>query len=492
MITSDPTPPSSSDSDWSGTTAPTTFTFAAGTTDGNKTLYGWAKDAAGNVSFSSVPVKLDQTAPVVTFSAPTVSKSIVSGVTLSATDTGGSGVTGYMITASSTTPSPSDSGWSPTAPGSYTFIPGTLDGSKILYGWAIDAAGNISFSSAPVTLDQTPPTIAITTVANPTNQNSQTLGITASDTNGVTSVTVQVGTGAAVPATISGIGWVYALTGLIEGPNGNDITVTALDTAGNSAIATTKIIVDKTLPTLTLATITSPTKLTDQLLGGSVSSSSQTIASVTVQVGTGTTAAATITGGSWSYQLSALPAGSNSITIVARDTLGNSSTTSTTIIVDQAAPTLTIDPVTTPTSLTTQTITGTTTDANGIKTLTINGATVAVATNGTFSHTVALTNGSNTITIMATDNAGNTTLAQRTIVSNQLYPTGDINNDGVVDVADALQALQIAVGLKSATADNIAKGDVAPLVNGKPVPDGVIDIGDAVVILQKVVDPKKW
>lgn len=47
-ITESATPPLAGALGWT-TTAPTTYTF---TTDGNKTLYAWAKDAAGNISDS--------------------------------------------------------------------------------------------------------------------------------------------------------------------------------------------------------------------------------------------------------------------------------------------------------------------------------------------------------------------------------------------------------------------------------------------------------
>ena len=59
-------------------------------------------------------------------------------------------MTGYMANESSTTPSATAAGWSASAPASYTF---TSAGSKILYAWAKDAAGNVSSSrSAQVTI----------------------------------------------------------------------------------------------------------------------------------------------------------------------------------------------------------------------------------------------------------------------------------------------------------------------------------------------------
>lgn len=69
---------------------------------------------------------------------------------------------------------------------------------------------------------------------------------------------------------------------------------------------------------------------------------------------------------------------------------------------------------------------------------------------------------------------------------------GDLNNDGGIDVADALRTLQIAVGLLSPTQQDWARADVAPLVSGKPTPNGKIDVSDALVILERSVGVVTW
>ncbi|HSB32884.1 MAG TPA: hypothetical protein VLG39_00360 [Nitrospirota bacterium] len=63
---------------------------------------------------------------------------------------------------------------------------------------------------------------------------------------------------------------------------------------------------------------------------------------------------------------------------------------------------------------------------------------------------------------------------------------------GQVSVRDALRALKIGVGLINPTANDLAHGDVAPLVNGKPQPDGKIDVEDALVILRRGVGLISW
>jgi alpha-tubulin suppressor-like RCC1 family protein len=64
---------------------------------------------------------------------------------------------------------------------------------------------------------------------------------------------------------------------------------------------------------------------------------------------------------------------------------------------------------------------------------------------------------------------------------------GDANQDGVVDIADAVLALRAAVNLVTPTQAQIAAIDAAPLVNGLPTRDGTISVGDALLVLRKVI-----
>lgn len=106
-------------------------------------------------------VTTDTTAPVIgSFVIPATSTTLsVNITTFTATDA--TGVTGYKLTETSTTPLASDSGWLSTAPTTYTF---TTPGAKTLYAWAKDANGNISSSvndSVIITLaDTTAPVIS--------------------------------------------------------------------------------------------------------------------------------------------------------------------------------------------------------------------------------------------------------------------------------------------------------------------------------------------
>jgi subtilisin family serine protease/regulation of enolase protein 1 (concanavalin A-like superfamily) len=100
--------------------------------------------------------QIDTTAPTVTaFSVPPSHWSLTVPITtLAATDN--VGVTGYLVTPTSVRPSASATGWSVSAPGSYTF---TTAGAKSLYAWAKDAAGNVSaarYATVTVSLSNLP------------------------------------------------------------------------------------------------------------------------------------------------------------------------------------------------------------------------------------------------------------------------------------------------------------------------------------------------
>ena len=145
MVNESSAKPSASAAGWSGS-APTSYTCSSA---GAKTLYAWAKDAAGNVSASrndSVTITLpvsDATLPTVTnFVIPSTSTSLTVAIT-TFTATDNVGVTGYLVNESSTKPSASAAGWSGSAPTSYTC---SSAGAKTLYAWAKDAAGNVSAS----------------------------------------------------------------------------------------------------------------------------------------------------------------------------------------------------------------------------------------------------------------------------------------------------------------------------------------------------------
>jgi hypothetical protein len=158
LVSESSSTPTASDPRWTAT-APTSYTFA--TFSGQETLYAWAKDAAGNVSSTSVsnlflspvhaqPVGPSDTTPptILSFVIPATATSLTVPI-ISFTASDNIAVTGYMLTELSNKPATSSPVWQTTAPARYTF---SGSGAKTLYAWAKDAAGNISSSRNATTV----------------------------------------------------------------------------------------------------------------------------------------------------------------------------------------------------------------------------------------------------------------------------------------------------------------------------------------------------
>ncbi|KAA0890514.1 Ig-like domain-containing protein [Oryzomonas rubra] len=234
LVTESATAPSASATGWSAN-APTSFTFSAA---GSKTAYAWAMDVAGNVSAaksSSVTITLpDTTAPTVgTFTMPATATSLTVAIS-SFTASDNVGVTGYLVTESATAPSASATGWSASAPTSFTF---SAAGSTTAYAWAMDAAGNVSAaksSSVAITLpDTTPPTVTISSPVSGSKVGSKvTIKASASDNVAVTNMQLYIDNVLKVTSSSSTINWTWNTSSYSRGSH--VILVKAYDAANNS------------------------------------------------------------------------------------------------------------------------------------------------------------------------------------------------------------------------------------------------------------------
>ena len=366
---------------------------------------------------------------------------------------------------------------------------GTL-GISIAAGSA--TAGSITASpsaaSSTFTVDNTLPVLAVTALANNATTSSNTLNITgtASDANGIKTVAVN----GHDPATLTDGAFNTAVT-LTSGAN--TITVVATDTAGNQKTDTRTINYDGTALVITL---TSPTPADQSFTNQQSATITGTLnkpGSVAIKVGTSAPVTVATSGANNSFTTTVpvtLALGPNTISVLASDTVSppNTATAQRSVTFDNAAPALAItDPAAAiTTTYSSYKVKGTMTDNfNGaVFALSVDGVPVTpaptVGSDGTFQQSVSFTSGKTyNITASATDLAGNATTVQRNIVFKQ------------IGLADALRALQIAAGISQQTADDAAI-DIAPLVNNVPTPDGVVDVSDAVVLLQKTVGLLSW
>lgn len=130
-------------------------------------------------------------------------------------------------------------------------------------------------------------------------------------------------------------------------------------------------------------------------------------------------------GYSFSVTCGALTDGAHTITVDAADHDGNAAVQAkATVTTDTVPPTLTL---TSPedglyTNESELVVSGVTNDATSDVSVTVNGEAVTVNADGSFSTTVALTEGENVITVIATDSAGKTTTITRTVTLDTAAP----------------------------------------------------------------------
>ena len=230
-----------------------------------------------------------------------------------------------------------------------------------------------------------------------------------------------------------------------------DITVEATNTAGTvttqtaSGLAGLKLYVrEKVPPVITIVTPTAGAYVTnnkqpvtftvvDEASGSGINISSLVVKQDSTAVAASTITSTTIANG---YSVTYTPAtalsdGSHTVTITVSDNDGNAATAkSTTYKVDTVPPTLNISAPTNElvTNTASLVVRGTTNDATSspvtVK-ISLRGAdqgSITVATDGTFSKTVTLTEGANALVITATDAAGKTSTVSRTVTLDTSKP----------------------------------------------------------------------
>ncbi|MDC5471631.1 Ig-like domain-containing protein, partial [Acinetobacter baumannii] len=267
-----------------------------------------------------------------------------------------------------------------------------------------DAAGNSSTVSdtQTYTLDTTAPTVVLEDVS--TNDNTPALTGTVSDPSATVVVTID---GVDYPAVNNGDGtWTLAdntLPTLADGPH--TITVTATDAAGNVGNDTAVVTIDTVAPN---APVLDPINATDPVSGQAEPGST-----VTVTYPDGTTATVVAgTDGSWSVPNPGNLVDGDTVTATATDPAGNTSLPGTgTVSADITAPVVALDDVLTNDS--TPALTGTVNDPTATVVVNVDGVDYPAVNNGDGTWTLAdntlptLADGPHTITVTATDAAGN-------------------------------------------------------------------------------------
>ncbi len=282
------------------------------------------------------------------------------------------------------------------------------EGSNVLTILATDPAGNVATVVRTVTLDTVAPSVAIWTPAANALLNAPVVYVT-----GSVEVGAQVTVNGILVGVTSGGTWAVYLT-FADGLH--TITVTAQDAAGNTATTGESITIDTTAPALS---VTSPSAALTNVAALTVAGTTEAGATVTVNG-----VAATVQGGGAFTASITLASGANTITVVATDAAGNAATVVKTITLDTTAPVVTVTAPTDnlATNRSTVVVTGTVDDATA--TVLVNGIQVHPDSTGAWSVGMALTEGSNTITVSAVDPAGN----QAASVTRQVTYTSPVPN----------------------------------------------------------------
>ncbi|ABQ27194.1 Ig-like domain-containing protein [Geotalea uraniireducens] len=357
--------------------------------EGINTYTAAAIDAAGNESSASSPVSavLDITPPVIIITAPTANAFLN---TPQITVTGMVNEPVTSVTVNNT---------SAVVDGlSFSLTITLAEGANTLVVKAKDLAGNEGTTSVPVYLDTTPPQVTIVTPAAGLLTRDKQVIVSGTVSEEFTTVTVNT-----ITATVSGKTWSAAYT-LSE--EANFITVKATDRAGNSGSATVNVTLDSTPPQApVLNSLTSPTNVAGVTLGGTAEAgSSVKISAAGLLIGTVTADAQ----GSFTLAGVTLAEGTNSYTAIATDAAGNESIPSVPlgIVLDTRAPVITVTVPAENAFFSAPQVTVKGNIDEPVAGLTINGQ-AATLSSLDFDQPLTLTPGLNTITLVATDLAGN-------------------------------------------------------------------------------------
>ncbi|EHN8841905.1 TPA: Ig-like domain-containing protein [Enterobacter hormaechei subsp. xiangfangensis] len=473
--------------------------------DNGYTVQASVSDAAGNPGSAGKAITLDTTPPTVSFNVVAgddVINSVEHGQAqiVSGTATGASVGDKVVITIGSnqyTTTVDASGKWSVGVPASV--ISALTDGTVTLSATITDSAGNSSTQTHDVVVNTASVALTVNTLSGDDVINAAEAGASlvingssAQFASG-TQVTITLN-GKSYTATIQSDGsWTTTVpaadVGTLADGASYQVSVSAQDSAGNSASATHTISVDTTAPVISVNTLSGDDVLNaaeaQQALTVQGSSSAEAGQTVTVTLGGKTYTALVANDGTWTLDvpavdLAALSQGALTVTASVNDKAGNSGQTTHTLTVDTIAPAVTIstvaddDIVNNAEQLAGQTISGTTTAEQGqTVTVSFNGHSyqATVGADGSWSVFVpgrdflGLSDGDYTITATVSDKAGNPGSATHDVTLNGDVPTIAINTfaqDDIVNAAEHGTPLVI-----SGTTDAPAGQTVTITLNGK-------------------------
>jgi hypothetical protein len=307
--------------------------------------------------------------------------------------------------------------------------------------------------------DTTPPTLVITSPNQPVIYDpAPPISVTYSDSgSGVDTSTLSIALdGTALTGCTVGASSASCASPILA-PGGHSLVAAIRDRAGNAATASLSFTLSVEVPSPSVA-LTAPAdgavvNSTSLAVTGMVTAAAA-LASVTVNG-----QAVTLQGGSFAAQVT-LGAGFNLIVAQAIDSYGNVGVASARVTLDTTPPTLTIrQPA--PGAMTNAAsilVSGQVSDDTGVTTVDVGGAQTAVNGDGSFQAQVALTEGTNSITLEAIDLAGNKTDQSLSVIRFSLPQVA------ITSPADLSYLASTTVAVSGTVSDSAA----TVTVNGQP------------------------
>ena len=354
-------------------------------------------DAAGNIGFAEVGFTIDTTAPVVSISSPISGATNTTRPVLAYTANEGNvvvkvdGVVVGKVSGST--------------------LDTLFDGPHTVGVEATDTANNTGYAEVSFTVDTAAPTITITSpAAGLTKKSAPVLEYTTSDG------TVVVKVDGGIVNKVSG----STLDTLPDGPH--TVRVEATDSANNAGFVEVFFTVDTAAPTITITSpATGPTKINDPVLEYIASDGTAVVKVDGIVVNK-------LSGN----RLDILSEGSHTVSVESSDLAGNVGFAEVTFVVDTIPPAVGVDPVSSPTNVSTQTIAGSR-EAGAVITVVLNttaaAGTVSYPTTATWSCTITgLVEGINSATVTAQDAAGNSATSAVSIAYDSVAPVVTITS----------------------------------------------------------------
>lgn len=314
--------------------------------DGSVLLRVDAIDTAGNEGRAEREVFIDLTPPTLAITLPEILGLAAPPLEGTASDAG-SGVASVKVTVNG------QNAGVAIADAGFSASPAWVPGSNEVVVVASDVAGNSASVEGSVLYDPNPPNVAITQPAADAfvGPAGVDIKILASDDDEVVAVEVAVGEAHAA-ATDHGTQW--AIDGFeLPAPDGpREVVATALDRAGNPAVASVTVQRDTTGPTISTIEIDGAIEHAGKTwvgtYGAAVRLTVDDGAGIGVQSVSVAGAPATFDGTHWVVLVELTSEGGNQLAVVATDALANTTTTTTTLHRDTLPPECVLAPLEAP------------------------------------------------------------------------------------------------------------------------------------------------